>query len=163
LTEKIRDIHPPRGIFRWLARLPIWLYHLRLGWVLGDRFLLLTHIGRLSGLPRQVVLEVVQHNKDTGVYYVAVGFGEKSDWYRNILKTPGVKVCTGRRQWAARANKASPELAEQVILDYARRHPIAIRELVHILGYKVDGTQADYAALGRILPIIALLPVNISR
>jgi hypothetical protein len=36
---------PPRGLARLAFRLPIWLYRLRLGWLLGDRFLLLTHIG----------------------------------------------------------------------------------------------------------------------
>jgi len=34
----------PRGLARLAFRLPIWLYHLRLGWLLGDRLLMLTHI-----------------------------------------------------------------------------------------------------------------------
>lgn len=28
----------------------------------------------------------------TNTYYVASGFGEKSDWFRNIQKTPKVNV-----------------------------------------------------------------------
>ena len=50
---------PPTGVSRWLFRMPIGLYRLRLGWLLGDRFLLLHHTGRKSGLPRQAVVEVV--------------------------------------------------------------------------------------------------------
>ena len=156
MAEKIREIHPPRGLFRWLARLPIWLYHSRLGWLLGDRFLLLTHTGRKSGLPRKVVLEVVHHDKDAHTYFVAVGFGENSDWYRNIMKTPEVTIQSGRRQLAACAERLPPEEAEHILMDYARLHPVAIREIARVLGYRVDGTQADYAALGRIIPIIAL-------
>lgn len=152
------EINPPRGLLRWLARLPIWLYRLRLGWLLGDRFLLLTHTGRKSGLARQVVLEVVQHDKNTGAYYVAVGFGERSDWYRNVLKTPEVMICSGRRQLAARAEQLPPEKAEQIIVDYAHRHPLTLRVIVKVLGYGVDGNQAGYAALGRTIPIIALRP-----
>jgi hypothetical protein len=47
---------PPSGLSRMVFRLPIWLYRLRLGWVLGARFLLVHHVGRRTGLPRRVVL-----------------------------------------------------------------------------------------------------------
>ena len=47
---------PPRTrLRRALFRAPIWLYRLGLGGLLGGRFLLLTHTGRTSGRPRQVV------------------------------------------------------------------------------------------------------------
>ena len=160
MAEKIREVNPPRGLFRWLVRLPVWLYRARLGGMLGDRFLMLTHIGRKSGQPRQVVLEVVRHDKDTDTYYVAVGFGERTDWYRNVLKTPKVVVQSGWRQLAARAERLPPDEAERIIVDYAHRHPVAIREIARVLGYRLDGTQADYATLGRLIPIIALKPQN---
>jgi deazaflavin-dependent oxidoreductase (nitroreductase family) len=158
VVEKTNKVHPPQGIFRWLARLPIWLYHLGLGWLLSERFLLLIHTGRVSGLQRQVVLEVVQHDKNTDVYYVAVGFGEASDWYQNVIKTPDVMIYTGRRRLAARAQRVPAQMAEQVIVDYAHRHPYAMRGLARLMGYRVDGTQAGYAALGRQIPILALQP-----
>jgi hypothetical protein len=50
----------PTGWVRALLRLPILLYRLHLGWLLGHRFLLLTHVGRKSGLQRRTVLEVVR-------------------------------------------------------------------------------------------------------
>ena len=158
MPEKIADVQPPRGLLRWLARLPIWLYRAGLGWLLGNRFLMLTHIGRKSGLPRQVVLEVVRHDRANDTYYVAVGFGQNTDWYRNLSKTPDVVIRVGRRRIAVRAGRLSPEEAERVMLDYARRHPLAIRELAHVLGWRVNGAEADYRALGRIIPIIALRP-----
>lgn len=43
---------------RWLVRLPLWLYRARLGLLVGHRMLMMEHIGRRSGLRRQVVLEV---------------------------------------------------------------------------------------------------------
>ena len=57
-------------IMRWLPsrpnraialglRLPSYIYHLRLGGLLGHRFLLLTHRGRRSGLARRTPLEVL--------------------------------------------------------------------------------------------------------
>ncbi|MFL7870015.1 MAG: nitroreductase family deazaflavin-dependent oxidoreductase, partial [Anaerolineales bacterium] len=80
MSKSIVDT-PPSKALRFGLRLPIWLYRLRLGWLLGDRFLMLTHTGRKSGLPRHVVIEVVQHDKETDTYYVVSGWGEKSDWY----------------------------------------------------------------------------------
>lgn len=53
----------PRGLLRLGFRLPIWLYRLNLGWILGERFLLLTHTGRKSGLVRQTVIEVYDTTK----------------------------------------------------------------------------------------------------
>ena len=94
--QKIPD--PPRG---W--RLPIWLYRLKLGRVLGHRALLLTHIGRVSGKPRRAVLEVVHYDKDANTHYVASGFGEGADWYKNLLHNPDVTI-----QAAGKASQLLP-------------------------------------------------------
>ena len=88
----------PRGLARLAFRLPIWLYRLHLGWLLGGRLLLLTHIGRKSGLPRQAVIEVVRHDRATDTYIIASGFGAQVDWLRNIQKHPNVVVQTGRQR-----------------------------------------------------------------
>ena len=48
-----------RGLSRALVRAPILAYRCGLGVLLGDRFVLLTHVGRTTGRPRHVVLEVV--------------------------------------------------------------------------------------------------------
>ncbi len=65
--------HPPDKALRFGLRLPIWLYRMKLGWLLGNHFLLLVHIGRKSGKSRQTVIEVVQHDKKTDTYYVVSG------------------------------------------------------------------------------------------
>jgi hypothetical protein len=75
MPARLSETHPPRGLLRLALRLPIWLYRWRLGWLLGDRFLLLTHTGRKSGLPRQVVLEVVHHDEATGDLCCRLGLG----------------------------------------------------------------------------------------
>ncbi|MEO2169431.1 MAG: hypothetical protein ABGY42_15180 [bacterium] len=51
--QRIREVRPPIGLKRLFFRLPIRLYQLRLGRLLGGRFVLLHHIGRKSGLARQ--------------------------------------------------------------------------------------------------------------
>ncbi len=163
MPEKIRDVQPPRGLGRLLVRLPIWLYHAHLGWLLGHRFLLLTHIGRKSGLPRRNVLEVLEYEKASRTHYVLAAWGEKSDWVRNVLKTPNVKIAAGFRRFDALATCLSPEEAERCILDYARKHPIAIRVLPRLLGYRVDGTEEDFRALARLGMVFAFRPVQPAR
>ena len=77
---------------RLFFRAPIYLYRFGLGWLMSGRLLMLTHIGRKSGQPRYAVLEVARHDEPSGVFLVPAAFGRKSDWYRNILKTPEVVV-----------------------------------------------------------------------
>jgi deazaflavin-dependent oxidoreductase (nitroreductase family) len=147
---------PPGKALRLGLRLPIWLYRAHLGWLLGDRFLMLTHIGRKSGKPRQVVLEVVSHDKATGTYVVASGWGEKSNWFRNIEKTPAVVIHVGRRRFSATAVRLSVEEAEQKLRDYARRHRMAFEELSMImLGRRLADTAADCAVLAQSVPLVA--------
>jgi len=45
MPTKIKDVRPPHGLTRLLMRCPIWLFHMHLGWMVGERFLLLTHTG----------------------------------------------------------------------------------------------------------------------
>ena len=43
----------------------------------GERFLLLTHTGRSSGVPRQTILEVLQHWPSRAAFYVLSGWMER--------------------------------------------------------------------------------------
>ena len=128
MTKSIVD-HPPTRALHFGLRLPIWLYRMHMGWLLGNRFLMLTHIGRKSGQPHQTVIEVVQHDKETDTYYVVSGWGEKSDWYQNIQKTPDVTIHVGRRKFQARAKFISLPKAIEIMEAYACDHSLAFSEL----------------------------------
>lgn len=154
MNEKDNPPQPPRGLSRLLWRLPIVLYRAHLGWLLGERFLLLTHIGRKSGRPRQAVIEVVRHDLAEDTYYSVSGFGEKADWFRNILKTPEVSIQVGRRTVSAQAERLSNEGAEDELLNYSRRHPTAFNNLAGFLGYNLDGSDASIRALANLLPVV---------
>ena len=99
MRTKVAERFPVRGPLRALLRLPIWLYRLRLGWLLGERGLMLTHIGRTSGRLRQTVLEVGGYDPTTDTYTIGAGWGERSDWVRNIQQRPDVLVDVGRRRF----------------------------------------------------------------
>jgi len=146
----------PRGLLRLGFRLPIWLYRLNLGWILGERFLLLTHTGRKSGLVRQTVIEVVRHDKETDVYLVASGFGHKSDWFLNVKQNPNVTITVKQRTLSVRARLLSESDSAKELLNYAKRHPIAFRELSMILtGKSIEATEENCRQFAESAPIIA--------
>ena len=149
-----------RGFVSRLYRAPVGLYRLRLGWLLGHRFLLLTHTGRKTGLPRQTVLEVMRHDSTTDTYVVAAGFGKRSNWYRNILASTNVTIEVGTQRRRARARRLDPEEAFQEFSGYVLRHPIAARVVVRFLGFGKDATADQLAAD---IPVVAFSVLDCDR
>ena len=147
---------PVTGLKKFFFRAPLFLYRIGLGGLLGHRFLLLNHTGRKSGQPRQTVLEVVNHDKATDTYFIASGFGKKSDWYLNILAHPKTNIQVGWRKMLVTAVSLTPEASGQAMVDYSRRYPTAAKNLGKLIGYDVT-TEEEYRAVGRdSVPFIAL-------
>jgi deazaflavin-dependent oxidoreductase (nitroreductase family) len=155
MTEQSSSLPLPRGVMGWLLRLPIGLYRAHLGGLMGGRFLLLTHTGRKTGRERQTVIEVVHHDLEPETYYVVSGWGEKSNWYRNIMSNADVRIQVGNRKYHARAERVTPEKGAQVLLVYAREHPLALRELSRMMKYPLDGSEESIRNLGGSIPVIA--------
>lgn len=147
---------------RHLARAPIGLYRAGLGWIMGGRFLMLSHTGRVTGLLRYVVLEVVREDRQKDEYIVASGWGERSDWCKNIMKNPHVTVRVRRTRFKARARRLAPEEAEEEMLDYARRHPAALQQLARLMGYRLGRSEGEARAFGRLIPMFMLRPIDSS-
>lgn len=146
---------PPRGLKAMLWRAPIWFYRLGLGPLLGNRFLLLKHTGRISGQERQAVLEIVHNNAQADTHYVVSGFGESADWFQNILTTPQVQIQVGGRKISVRAERLAVEEAETILLGYAEKHPTAFRELTRLLKVPYDGSRESISAMATIMPVVA--------
>ncbi len=161
MPKKVGNTLPPTGIKRFMFRAPIWLYSIGLGGIMGGQFLLLKHTGRKSGQPRQAVLEVVDYDPETGDFFVASGFGKKSDWYLNVLKTPEVTIQVGNNLMPATALPLTPDESGKAMVNYAHRNPRAAKELMRLCGYEVDGSDADYFIMGQdVIPFIMLSPVD---
>lgn len=154
----VKQPAPPTGVGRLAFRLPILLYRLHLGWLLGGRFLLLTHTGRISGQRRQAVIEVVGGGRHEGAYIACSGFGTKAAWYRNVLATPQVGVQVGSRRMRAVAEPLATEDGGEVMAMYAVRNPRAARQLCKFMGFAVDGSAADFREVGRNLPFVRFTP-----
>ena len=146
---------PPRGWKAKLWRAPIWFYRMGLGSLFGKRFLLLNHIGRVSGQTRQAVVEVVNFDAQNNIYYAASGFGEKAQWFQNIMHTPNVNIQVGRQKMSAKAKRLSLEDGFTIFQEYARQHPTALRELSKILNLPYDGSPESVSEMAKVLPVIA--------
>lgn len=118
---------------RRLMRAPIWIYRARAGALFGSRILMLEHIGRKSGAPRYVVLEVVEHSSP-GTYVVASGFGRKAQWFRNIQANPRVRVYVGSRApRRATARVLDQHEADRTLAAYRGRHRKAWEQMRPVL------------------------------
>ena len=149
----------PTGASRLAFRLPIYLYRLDLGWLLGHRFLLLVHRGRKTSLLRQTVLEVVLYDPTIRESVVVSAWGEEADWYRNLQKCPAIEVRTGRESYEPLQRFLSPEEALAALADYERRHPWAARILGWLFGQPLTGSQRSRRALAESMPLVAFRPV----
>jgi deazaflavin-dependent oxidoreductase (nitroreductase family) len=114
------------------------------GSLAGIRVLLLTTLGRRSGLPRVLPLLYIEAEK--GYVVVASNAGDDRDpaWWQNLLARPEASVQVGRERHAVRARRATPEeeaaLWPKLIAAYApyaryrertrREIPIAVLERV---------------------------------
>lgn len=153
LTEPMRKLAETALHSRRFARAPISLYRVGLGFVFGSRMLMLEHVGRRTGARRYVVLEVIDH-PSPDVYVVPSGFGERSQWFRNVMADPDVRVSVaGRRSVAGTARRLSTADADAALQRYIGRHPRAwasLKEVVQrTLGGRVDPPNTE-------LPIVEL-------
>lgn len=149
----------PGPLFKWLFKLPVLQYKLGMGWMIGGYILLLTTTGRRTGKPRQTALEYV-YDKEKDRYRVAAGWGGRTDWYRNLLKNPNVKVQVGRRKFHAIAEKACDEEVATFMMHVSKRHPRMDRVWNRWSDQPVNGTIESYVYVAKFFPSFWLKPVK---
>jgi deazaflavin-dependent oxidoreductase (nitroreductase family) len=161
MTDKkpLKERGRPKGILRFFLRAPLLLYRLGIGRALGGRFVKLTHTGRVSGIKRETVLEVVKRDDVTGTIYVASGWGENSNWLLNVTRNPRVGVEYMGRSFNALARGLGQDEASDVLADYAVCYPKAFGMLTgNILGEKLPPTYESARAMAEYVPVVALAP-----
>ncbi len=140
-----------------IFKLPLFLYRLGLGWLMGKRFMQVTHIGRRSGKVRRTVLAVLKFDETTKEIY-AVSAWKGSDWYFNIQATPALQVETGFVRYAPVQRTLSPEEITTTFMEYCKKHPFFSRMVCRIPGWKWDSTYEEFLELARSLHGVALRP-----
>lgn len=131
----------------WLMRAPIVLYRVRLGFLLGNRFMLLEHHGRISGKVRRTVVEVIG-SPAPGSYLAVSGLGTRAQWFRNVRAAPRVRIATGVHGLrSAQARVLDQDEAAAALDAYAKAHPRAWASFAPIL-------ETTLSAPARTVPVI---------
>jgi len=140
-----------------MFKLPLLLYRLRLGWLLGKRFMLLTHVGRHSSKVRRTILAVLRFDETTKEIF-AVSAWKGSDWYSNIQAAPALEVETAFVRYAPMQRTLSPEEITTTFIEYRKKHPIFSRMICRIPGWKWDSSYEEFLELARTLRGVAFTP-----
>ena len=140
-----------------IFKLPIFLYRLRLGWLLGNRFMQITHVGRHSGKVRRAILAVLHFDKTTQEIF-AVSAWKGSDWYYNIQALPALQVESGFVQYVPAQRTLSPEEITAAFVAYRKQHPLFSRIICRIPGWKWDASYDEFLELARTLHGVSFTP-----
>jgi deazaflavin-dependent oxidoreductase (nitroreductase family) len=116
--------------------------------------MLLKHKGRKTGVLRETVIEIIDQDKERGKIYAASGFGESSQWFKNICADNSVLLTIKNKEFPARARVLGSQGSEQVLKRYAMAHPGSIKGVAKLSGYKMDGSESDVTEFSRIIKII---------
>ena len=154
MLRKIGEPAPPKGLKLKLFRAPIYLYRFKLGFLLGERFIHLKHWGRNSGNLKETVIEVIDQDKTNRKVYSASGFGERSQWFKNISANKSVFVTLKNTEYRATARILSADEATKVLLRYVKAHPNSIKGVARLSGYEMDGSEQEVIEFSRIIKIV---------
>ena len=122
--------------FKYFNRFMLALWRLGLGrWVnawpsVGGRIMVIIHTGRKSRSQRRTPVNYAIVDDDV---YCTAGFGQVSDWYRNIIANPSVEVWLPDGWWAG--------VAEEVA-DVDSRVPL-MREVLLASGFAAYAAGLD--------------------
>jgi deazaflavin-dependent oxidoreductase (nitroreductase family) len=140
-----------------MFKLPLLLYRFGLGWLLGKRFMQITHVGRRSGKIHRTVLAVLKFDKQTKEIS-AVSAWKGSDWYYNIQASPALQVETGFVHYVPTQRTLSAEEITVAFMKYRKQHPLFSRMICRIPGWKWDSSYDEFLALAEKLHGVAFMP-----
>jgi deazaflavin-dependent oxidoreductase (nitroreductase family) len=149
MADQTKSKYPPKGLLKLFFRIPVYFYRIGLGRLFGERFVLINHIGRKSGNPYQTVVEVVEQEKESGNIIVVAGYGEQTQWYKNLQKLPETTIQLGKRKLSVHIVLLEPEDGEDIIARYMARYGKLTGQLFSMIGYEWDGTETDARRIAR--------------
>jgi len=135
-------------LIRWVTRLHVFLYRWTGGFVggmiAGAPQLLLTTIGRKTGLRHTVPLLCLPDGADLIVVASYGGAPEEPQWCKNLRANPQAWVRLGTHHWEVQAEESSPERKQRLWPVFCRYYP----------GYTTYQGRTD-----RVIPLMVLKPV----
>jgi hypothetical protein len=150
--------------WNWLARRVRFLYDTRLGWLVGERFLVLAYRQRRSGRWVESVARVLYRDERSDAYVAVLGHGTPARWLRDVDGSCDVVITVGARRVRARVALVNSPIAALVLRRYASLHPLGFAVLTRAMpGGPHRGTPADCERLVASLTLVALLCESADR
>jgi len=132
---------------------PIILYRLRLGFLLGHRFLVLVHRGKRTGRIRHTVLEVLRYDQAKREAVVVSGWGRRAAWFHNITSEPALQVWIAGERYRPSQRILSTDEAIATLEEYAQTHR-PVRWIAPRIGFPL-ATAAGRQAIAADCPLVA--------
>jgi len=144
----------PRIFWRLFNFGPRTAYAVGLGPLIGNSVLLLTTLGRKSGLPK--ITPLVYEELDNKIV-VASARGTAADWLRNIMVNPKVSVRVGRRQFDAVAEMTcDPERIADYLQQQLERKPAMFGAILRAQGLSSEPSRADLISFAPKRPMVTI-------
>lgn len=149
-----------RGRMRrfFLLTVPRTLYRVRLGFLLGRRYIAIEHEGRSTGTVHVTPVEVIHHDRAADEYYVIAARGERSEWYRNVSKYPATAVYFGSRKRSVSQRIVDIDEAIAAMTIYEKDHPRAAVAMLDLAGVGGEPTTLAWRSAMARLPMVAFSP-----
>jgi deazaflavin-dependent oxidoreductase (nitroreductase family) len=141
-------------------RLPLPLYRRGWGWLLGDTFLLLVHVGRKTGKLYSTVAMVLSYDRQSHEAVICSAWGKDTDWIRNIRAHPALKVQIVRESFTPDQRFLSEDDSVAVVAGFRRRHPYRSRLLASVLGWGDLRSAAAAREFVSTRPFVSLRPLR---
>jgi deazaflavin-dependent oxidoreductase (nitroreductase family) len=165
--ERARDRKPLLGLRRRpgrlalaVMRIPRPLYHFGWGWMLAHTFLLIAHQGRKTGKRHETVAMALKYDPDTRETVVCSGWGQNTDWIRNIRAHPALRIQMGRESYTPEQRFLSEDESVAVAVEFRRQHPRRLRLIARILGWGDLSSDTAVRDFVRSHPFVSFRPAR---
>ncbi len=146
--------YPSTPAMKAVTKLPVGLFRLGLGPLVGRFCLLLTTTGRVSGLPRTTAVRFYEHE---GRLYVISGWGARAQWVRNLEADPSVTIQTWRGAASVIARRVTGDEALGRVFDWMSATPIMAR---WVDALEIPFTREAFLAAGDRITLITFDPTD---
>ncbi len=155
--EKLVPKHHVGPVLKPLFRLPLFFQRIGLGILIPRNVLIITTKGRRTGRLHRTPVEFGPGPRPD-VPLVMSGWDGHTDWYRNALADPCVRVWMHGRERQARAEPAPDADVAKLLKQIAQAQPAANRMWSRWAGFQMDGSDASYLAAAPHFPSLYLVP-----
>jgi deazaflavin-dependent oxidoreductase (nitroreductase family) len=151
----MKKIPRPRGVLKVFLGAPLILSRLGLSRLLGNRFVIITHLGRRTGRVYRTPVEVVRYEPVARAWTVAAAWGSPPAWYLNISARPALAIeAAGHLLPRPEQQTLHSSDAARVLGEYVVKHRVAARVIARLLGWPSPASPGSIETITSVVPLV---------